>query len=321
MAPHGPLARSRCPGTRPPTIAALNDDRLASPWTNSSAATAVPLALTVPLTRSRNSSRVGRTANDSTTLTFSGDYADAAQESRRQGQPRLAITWGHNKDHRPDLKQLLFILTVSKDGESGLLPGQERNVADDTNHRDTWDLLCKLAGRVDFLYVANCKFASTENMGYVHGHGGRFLTVCPAPGLRTASSAPPWPAAGSVGDAFTISTTRRETHRSLPRQRTGDDECRRLSPGVVSRGQGGAGRLGPAGNWSGPGRIWRSSSRSSRRRGPATASAKVTEAVEAILQARGTTPWVVVTIDEHEQEVFHQERPGRPNPQTKYRRR
>ena len=46
----------------------------------------------------------------------------------------------------------------------------------------------------------------------------------------------------------------------------------------------------------------------------------MTEAVEAILQARGTTPWVVVTIDEHEQEVFHQERPGRPNPQTKYRR-
>jgi transposase len=48
--------------------------------------------------------------------------------------------------------------------------------------------------------------------------------------------------------------------------------------------------------------------------------AKVTEAVEAILQARGTTPWVVVVIDEHEQEVFHQERPGRPNKQTKYRR-
>ena len=46
----------------------------------------------------------------------------------------------------------------------------------------------------------------------------------------------------------------------------------------------------------------------------------MTEAVEAILQARGTTPWVVVAIDEHEQEVFHQERPGRPNPQTKYRR-
>jgi len=29
---------------------------------------------------------------------------------------------------------------------------------------------------------------------------------------------------------------------------------------------------------------------------------------------------MIVTIDEHEQEVFHQERPGRPNKQTKYRR-
>ena len=118
--------------------------------------------------------------NDSTTVTFSGDYADAAQESRRRGQPRLAITWGHNKDHRPDLKQLLFILTVSKDGGIPVyFQAKSGNVADDTTHRDTWDLLCKLVGRVDFLYVADCKLASTENMGYVHGHGGRFLTVLP----------------------------------------------------------------------------------------------------------------------------------------------
>ena len=46
----------------------------------------------------------------------------------------------------------------------------------------------------------------------------------------------------------------------------------------------------------------------------------MTEAVEAILQSHGTTPWVVVAIDEHEQEIFHQERPGRPTKQTKYRR-
>ena len=85
--------------------------------------------------------------NDSTTVTFSGDYADAAQESRRRGQPRLAITWGHNKDHRPDLKQLLFILTVSKDGVPVYFQAKSGNVADDTTHRDTWDLLCKLVGR------------------------------------------------------------------------------------------------------------------------------------------------------------------------------
>ena len=96
------------------------------------------------------------------------------------GKTRLAITWGHNKDHRPDLKQLLFILTVAKDGGVPVyFQAKSGNVADDPTHRDTWDLLCKLTGRRDFLYVADCKLASTENMAYVHGHGGRFLTVLP----------------------------------------------------------------------------------------------------------------------------------------------
>jgi transposase len=47
---------------------------------------------------------------------------------------------------------------------------------------------------------------------------------------------------------------------------------------------------------------------------------QVSEAAEAILQARGTTAWVVVAIDEHEEEIYRQERPGRPTKQTKYRR-
>ena len=43
----------------------------------------------------------------------------------------------------------------------------------------TWDLLCRLTGRRDFLYVADCKLASTENMAHIHQHQGRFLTVLP----------------------------------------------------------------------------------------------------------------------------------------------
>ena len=54
--------------------------------------------------------------NDSTTVTLHGDYADAAKEEKRGQQTRMAITWGYNKDHRPDLKQLLYILTVARDG-------------------------------------------------------------------------------------------------------------------------------------------------------------------------------------------------------------
>ena len=54
--------------------------------------------------------------NDSTTVSFYGAYHDAAEEEPRRGGRRLAITFGHSKDHRPDLKQLLYILTVTDDG-------------------------------------------------------------------------------------------------------------------------------------------------------------------------------------------------------------
>src|SRR4030042_1455043 len=54
--------------------------------------------------------------NDSTTVSFCGVYASAAEEKTRHGKKTPAITWGHNKDHRPDLKQLLYILTVTGDG-------------------------------------------------------------------------------------------------------------------------------------------------------------------------------------------------------------
>jgi transposase len=118
--------------------------------------------------------------NDSTTVTFSGIYTDAAEEKMRRGKKTVAITWGHNKDHRPDLKQLLYILTVTSDGG---VPVSFRvasgNVTDDSTHCDTWDLLCQLTGRTDFLYVADCKLATVENMNYVAGKNGRFVSVLP----------------------------------------------------------------------------------------------------------------------------------------------
>src|ERR1019366_1442566 len=120
--------------------------------------------------------------NDSTTVTFSGDYESAENERTLRGQLRLAITHGHNKDHRPDLKQLLYILTVTGDDA---VPVQFRvqsgNTTDDRSHRATWDFLCKLTGRRDFLYVADCKLATVENMTYIHKNGGRFVSVLPRP--------------------------------------------------------------------------------------------------------------------------------------------
>jgi transposase len=118
--------------------------------------------------------------NDSTTVSFYGAYEEAATEDRRRGRTTAAITYGHSKDHRPDLKQLLYILTVTEDGGVPVyFTTASGNVTDDTTHRETWDLLSELIGSVDFLYVADCKLATSENLQYIASRGGRFISILP----------------------------------------------------------------------------------------------------------------------------------------------
>lgn len=119
--------------------------------------------------------------NDSTSVSFFGAYAGARKPVPKHGRWQPAITWGHSKDHRPDLKQLLFTLTVTNDGGVPLcFQVDSGNTTDDTTHRRSWDLLTQLAGSCDFLYVADCKLASRENLRHIASRGGRFLTVLPA---------------------------------------------------------------------------------------------------------------------------------------------
>lgn len=118
--------------------------------------------------------------NDSTSISFYGAYSQAAEAGQARGRRTVAITFGHSKDHRPDLKQLLYILTVSDDGGVPLyFTAADGNTADDTTHRQTWDLLRQLVGHPAFLYVADCKLASSENMNYIARQQGRFITVLP----------------------------------------------------------------------------------------------------------------------------------------------
>jgi transposase len=117
--------------------------------------------------------------NDSTTVTFSGNYR-LADGQARGGKPTAAITFGYNKDHRPDLRQLVWILTVSADGA---VPLAHRVVSgsthDDVTHVASWDELCALVGRKDFLYVADSKLCSRAAMDHIDTRGGRFITVLP----------------------------------------------------------------------------------------------------------------------------------------------
>jgi transposase len=120
-----------------------------------------------------------RLHNDSTTITFAGQYADANGQ-RRRGKRTLRITHGHNKDHRPDLKQLLWILTVSADGAVPIhYRAGDGNLTDDRTHIDTWETVRRLVGRPDFLYVADAKLCTRPAMAHIAGAGGRFLTVLP----------------------------------------------------------------------------------------------------------------------------------------------
>ena len=118
--------------------------------------------------------------NDSTTVTFTGRYSQADGTPAR-GRPTHRITYGINKDHRADLKQLLFVLTTTADGSVPIWAHVDHgNTSDDVTHIRTWEALRKLSGAANFLYVADCKLCSAQNLSHIARHGGRFVTVIPA---------------------------------------------------------------------------------------------------------------------------------------------
>jgi transposase len=117
--------------------------------------------------------------NDSTTIRLTGQYRQASGRKLR-GRRAPWVTYGHSKDHRPDLKQLLFILTTTKDGGVPVnFRCADGNTSDVTTHVDTWNTLRQVAGRPDFLYVADSKLCSEDNLAHIDKQHGRLVTVLP----------------------------------------------------------------------------------------------------------------------------------------------
>src|SRR6266851_4394255 len=117
--------------------------------------------------------------NDSTSLALYGAYQDAGGIPRGGATPPRPAR-GHSKDHRPDLKQLVWILTISADGAVPVTCRMaDGNTEDSTTHIATGETCRALAGRAGFLYVADCKLATRDNMRHIAGQHGRFLTVLP----------------------------------------------------------------------------------------------------------------------------------------------
>jgi transposase len=113
-----------------------------------------------------------RIHQDTTTVTFAGKYPGWSV--------RELLTHGINKDHRPDLKQLVLGLSVTGDGAVPISHQiYDGNQTDDRLHPANHKALQKLLERVDFIYVADCKLATEENLRKISAWNGRFVSVMP----------------------------------------------------------------------------------------------------------------------------------------------
>jgi transposase len=253
-----------------------------------------------------------------------GQYTDADGAPVR-GKPTAAVTFGHSKDHRPDLKQLVWILTVSADGSVPMAYRlADGNTNDDPTHVPTWDGLVNVLARRDFLYVADSKLCSGDAMRHIDGEGGRFVTVLP----RTRGE--------DKWFRDWIQTNRPQWTEAvrLPGKRIGDyDRVWSTFPAPLPSAEGF--RI-----------VWvHSTSKAARdehiRRskieagvaaidalndklaGPKTrlkTRAAVEAAVTTALAETNSARWLQVTVTETEHETFRQEKRGRPGANTRFRR-
>ena len=264
--------------------------------------------------------------NDSTTLTLTGEYRDARGQQVR-GKPTLVITYGHNKDHRPDLKQLLFVLTISADGAVPIhYRALDGNTNDSTTHIETWNTLRDMAGRPDFLYVADSKLCSKAALAHIDKQGGRFITVLPRNRredgwFRTyiQTHEPPWEEA---------------VRRPNPRRRGGDEDVWKVveadlpskegyrivwvynSLMAMQDAQARQARIEKAYV-----QIEQLQTKLQGERCRLRLREKVEKAVQKILKEAGAGRWMRVEIEQRKEPVYRQEKRGHPGPKTRYLRK
>ena len=261
--------------------------------------------------------------NDSTSISVHGAYRDAVGTTRG-GKPTVAITFGHSKDHRPDLKQLVWILTVSADGAVPLAYRlADGNTSDDPTHVPTWDGLVDLLGRSDFLYVADSKLCSRPAMGHIAGNGGRFLTILPRSRAEDGAfrehlqtHTPIWTEAarrpgGRLGDPDEVYSTTPAplpsvegyrivwVHSTAKASRDAATRQTRLEAGVAALEALDVRLAGPRSRFK--------------------TRVAVEQAATAALADTHSQRWVTFTVTETITKTYKQARAGRPGPATDYR--
>jgi transposase len=115
-----------------------------------------------------------RLHTDATSLKVYGAYA------RDEHEEGPWVTYGYSRDHRPDLKQLLFGLTVTAEGVPIWGHVTDGNQSDSTEQRfHITQLRQHLPDLGEPLLVADSKFFAGETMALAAAHRFRFVTLVP----------------------------------------------------------------------------------------------------------------------------------------------
>jgi transposase len=309
-------------GLAPGQAALLNDDRCGGALDHHYRADRASLRTAIVLGAvDRFQLELHQAHQDTTTITLSGDYPDqpAADTTDRPAR----ICRGYNKDHRPDLKQLLYNRTVTADGAVPIhCKVHDGNTSDSSVHRLTWLAVRKLVGSSDFLYVADSKLCNRDDMGLIAGNQGRFLTVMPRTRAEderfrawVRSNPVSWSEvarkqnprgkakAEVVYQAYEDPTGSQEGYRILwylsSQKKQRDSAARRKK---VNKARRRLRRLRPPG-----------------RGGAFTTCAAARQAAERALNQAGAQDWLRVHIEEEVRSEHVQVGPGRPGPNTLYK--
>lgn len=307
----------------PSQVGSLNDDRVGRCLDRLFDADCPALALaTVRYIVEEFNVKLDEIHNDSTTVTFHGSYGGATEGKRVRGKRTPAVTWGKNKDHRPDLKQLLYKLTVSADGSVPLFFGVDSgNVNDDKTHIETWEFVRELVGSPGFIYIADCKLASRENMAYIANRGGYFISVLPRTRAedkefrrRVIKAEIEWceihrkvAENGKVTDI--VSTTTEDFVTSEGFRLVWCHSTRKAELDIASRGK----KVRRASEAM---RDLQEKLKSPRTR--YTEEEKVRNELDKRLSTHEANEWMITQIEKIEEKKYRQSTPGRPGPETKY---
>jgi transposase len=305
--------------------ARLNDDRVGRALDELFSADRASLLTALSLRSIRRFGiEVGELHNDSTSITLYGAYRDATGTPRAGVHPPVPQR-GFSKDHRGDLKQFVEILTISADGAVPIAHRlADGSTEDSTTHICTWDQLASMLGTTDFVYTADCKLATRDNMDHIAGRGGRFLTILPKT-RKEDGAGRAWIAAGGVAWeeiarrlgkrkddpdqvywAVEAPTPSQEGYRIVwirSSDKRADDAARRFSRIEVARR-----------------RLAELNETLPSPRSRLKTRASLDDAVAAILKETEAARWVHPVVADDVTYEHRQERRGRPGKDTRYRR-